>query len=62
LPTKHLTGAEVLAFRDAAFVEYFERPEYQGMVLRTFGPESADQVRAMLGHDLERDHKTLQRA
>ncbi|MBL8754642.1 MAG: cobalamin-dependent protein [Planctomycetes bacterium] len=56
LPTKHLSGGEVLAFRDAAFREYFVRPEYQAMVQRTFGAAAADEVRGMLGEPLARDH------
>lgn len=60
LPTRHVSGSEVLAFRDAAFVEYFERPEYLDMVLRTFGQAAQDEVGAMLGHRLERDHRIPQ--
>ncbi|MCA8953543.1 MAG: cobalamin-dependent protein [Planctomycetes bacterium] len=56
LPTRHLAGGEVLAFRDAAFVEYFDRPEYRAMVARTFGAGAAGEIDAMLGHSLEREH------
>ena len=45
-----------LAFRDAAFRGYFERPEYQAMVSRTFGEPALREVRAMLGEPLARDH------
>ena len=62
LPTKLLSGAEVLTFRDAAFVEYFDRPEYRDMVLRMYGQAAADEIGRMLGHTLERDHRTLQPA
>ena len=56
LPTKHISGPEVLAFRDAAFRSYFERPEYQSMVARTFGDATLREVRTMLGQPLPRDH------
>ena len=56
LPTNHLTGPQVLAFRDAAFREYFARPEYQAMVERTFGAASLQEVRSMLGEPLAREH------
>ncbi|MCA8941828.1 MAG: cobalamin-dependent protein [Planctomycetes bacterium] len=55
LPTKHLSSAEVLAFRDAAFHEYFERPEYLALVERTFGSETVEDIRAMTAHALPRD-------
>ncbi|MBL9078690.1 MAG: cobalamin-dependent protein [Planctomycetes bacterium] len=56
LPTRHLTGAEVLSFRDAAFVEYFDRPEYRAMVQRTFGPATAAEVARMVAQPLPRVH------
>lgn len=55
LPTKHLSSAEVLAFRDAAFHEYFDRPEYLAMVETTFGRPTVDDIRAMTAHPLPRD-------
>jgi len=60
LPTKNLTGGEVLRFRDAAFVEYFDRPAYRNMVQDTFGAASANEIDAMLGQKLEREHTTPQ--
>lgn len=60
LPTRHITGGEVLAFRDAAFVEYFDRPGYRAMVRRTFGADTAAEIDAMLGHRLEREHSAAQ--
>lgn len=59
LPTRHLTGPEVLAFRDAAFVEYFARPEYRAMAVRTFGPAVGAELDRMLGQDLARDHRAV---
>lgn len=37
LSTKHLSGAEVLAFRDRAFVSFFTDPTYVARVGRIFG-------------------------
>lgn len=56
LPTKHLSGPDVLAFRDAAFREYFDRPGYFAMVERTFGAETVREVRGMVAEPLPRDH------
>ena len=59
LPTRHLSGSEVLQFRDAAFREYFDRPAYRQMAVATFGAPVAGELDAMLGQDLARDHKTV---
>ncbi len=57
LPTKHLTGEEVLAFRDRAFVEFHSRPEYLNMLESRFGPAAATQMRNVLTHRLKRRHR-----
>jgi hypothetical protein len=44
LPTKYLTAAEVLKFRDDAWHKYFSRPEYLGLVERKFGAEQRRNV------------------
>lgn len=56
LPTKHLSGPEVLAFRDNAFRTWFARPEYHALVARTFGDGALREVQGMLGEGLARDH------
>ena len=56
LPTKHLSGPQVLAFRDAAFREYFDRAEYFAMVERTFGQATVGEVRRMVALPLPRAH------
>ncbi len=56
LPTRHLSGGEVLAFRDAAFREYFDRDEYRGMVARTFGESALAEVTRMVAQPLPRAH------
>lgn len=44
LPTKYLTSAKVLKFRDDAWHKYFSRPEYLGMIERKFGVEQRRNV------------------
>lgn len=56
LPTRHLAGAEVLRFRDAAFRAYFDRPAYREMVCRTFGADTVAEIDRMLAEPLPRDH------
>jgi anaerobic magnesium-protoporphyrin IX monomethyl ester cyclase len=59
LPTKHLTGPEVLAFRDQAFGKYFANPAYMQMIGDKFGQPVVEHLRFMLGHKLERKYKPV---
>lgn len=54
LPTKYLSGADVLRFRDHAFQIYFNSPQYLDMIGQRFGAETAREIREMAGHKLER--------
>ena len=54
LPTKHLTAAEVLRFRDAAFQKYFTSDRYLDMVRQKFGEPTVQHLREMAAHKLER--------
>lgn len=56
LPTRYLSGAEVLRFRDEAFRIHFTNPRYLEMVSRKFGAETARHIREMASHSLERWH------
>ena len=56
LPTKHLPASEVLRFRDHAFQVYFNSPRYLDMVAGKFGPETAQHIRVMTEHELERKY------
>ncbi|KKL56326.1 hypothetical protein LCGC14_2246540, partial [marine sediment metagenome] len=56
LPTKHLSAAEVLRFRDRAFEDYFGDERYQQMILARFGPEALAHIRAMLEYKMVRKH------
>jgi anaerobic magnesium-protoporphyrin IX monomethyl ester cyclase len=54
LPTRYLSSAEVLRFRDHAFQVYFNSPSYLEMIERKFGPQTVRHIREMAGHKLER--------
>ena len=57
LPTESLTAAQVLAFRDRAFQEYFEQRELpEHAAQRTFGARVAVHVKEMCGHHVRRRH------
>lgn len=58
LPTKHISGAEVLRFRDQAFQVYFTSPRYLQMVEQKFGSATAAHVKEMASHTLERQYAT----
>lgn len=55
LPTKHLSNAEVLRFRDRAFEEYHSSPTYLEMIVHKFGQETAAYIEGMLKHKLKRN-------
>lgn len=48
LRTKHLTAAEVLAFRDSAFQKFYRSSSYQSHVLTKFGPKALVEVQEMV--------------
>ncbi len=45
LPTKHLSSAEVLAFRDQAWQTYHTHPRFLDLLAEKFGNEAAEQTR-----------------
>jgi radical SAM superfamily enzyme YgiQ (UPF0313 family) len=47
LPTRHLSAAEVLRFRDQAWQKYFAAPSYLALVERKFGLAQRQNVEAM---------------
>lgn len=57
LPTKHLSGPEVLAFRDVAFGRYFSNPAYISQIRSKFGEPVVEHLKFMLDHKLERKFK-----
>lgn len=54
LPTKHLSAAEVLRFRDQAFMTYNTNPAYLKMIESRFGAATAQHVREMTKTQLRR--------
>jgi len=56
LPTRHLTSAQVLRFRDDAFREYHSRYEYLAMIRDKFGEKVVEHIRDMLKHEIVRNH------
>lgn len=57
LGSKHLAPQEVVEFRDRAFVEYFDRPEYKAMIEGKFGTPARAQIDLMLKHKPERQEQ-----
>jgi anaerobic magnesium-protoporphyrin IX monomethyl ester cyclase len=58
LPTRYLSGGEVLRFRDDAFHTYFADEEYLRMIGQKFGPQTVDHIRQMTLHRLDRRYAT----
>lgn len=56
LPTKHLSGGQVLSFRDYAFDAYHRNPRYLDMLDRKFGPRAAEYMRQITKHSLKRKY------
>ena len=55
LPTKYLSGREVLAFRDNAFQAYFENnARYYAMMEEKFGQRAVQDIKKMLKKHLQR--------
>ena len=54
LPTKHISGLEVLKFRDHAFNVYFSHPPYLEMVERKFGKATVEHIREMASFPMTR--------
>jgi anaerobic magnesium-protoporphyrin IX monomethyl ester cyclase len=56
LPTRYLSPAEVLRFRDNAFREYFTNPGYLTMTKKKFGQEVVDHISDMLNNEIRRKY------
>lgn len=54
-PTKHLTAAQVLQWRDERYIAYYKRPEYLAMIKEKFGQDTMDHVSKMADMKLERN-------
>lgn len=56
LPTRYLSSAEVLAFRDKAFADYHGSDRYLGMIERKFGKGTVEHIREMLKLKIRRKY------
>jgi len=56
LPTKYLSAAEVLQFRDKSFEEYFINPKYLKMIRERFGNEIEEHIKEMLKYKIKRKY------
>jgi len=54
LPTKYLSSADVLRFRDRAFEEFYSSPRYLEMVREKFGEDTVAHIKEMLKRKLHR--------
>lgn len=54
LPTKYLTAAQVVAYRDYAFDVYFRHPQYLKKISETFGEKAVRHVTSMTKNRIER--------
>jgi hypothetical protein len=59
LPTKHLSGSEVLSFRDDAFHIYFDSPDYINMITKKFGSRTVRHIQEMASQKLVRHSISL---
>ncbi|MFA4903584.1 MAG: radical SAM protein [Desulfobaccales bacterium] len=59
LPTKYLSGGQVLAFRDYAFDVYYRSPRYLEMICRKFGRETANHLKEMSAKQLPRKYASF---
>lgn len=56
LPTKYLTSAEVLRFRDQAFLDYHTSPRYLAMIEAKFGQKAVLHIQRMCSVQLKRKY------
>lgn len=56
LPTKYLSGEDVLRFRDNAFIEFHGNPKYMEMIKGKFGHAVVDHIKVLLSHKISRKY------
>ena len=59
LPTRYLTGGQVLSFRDYAFDVYYKSPRYLSMLQKKFGTAAMEHVRKMSEKKLARQNAAI---
>ena len=52
---ENLMAAEILRFRDEAFIEYHSSEEFKQVILNKFGQESLNTINETLKYKLKRD-------
>ena len=55
LSTQYVDWKDIVRFRDATFMEYYQNPAYQTMLARRFGPEAVAFVKKILEQPIQRD-------
>jgi len=60
LPTRYLTGGQVLAFRDYAFETYYQSPRYLDMISKKFSSEIISHIKQMTSKKLPRKYAAYQ--
>jgi anaerobic magnesium-protoporphyrin IX monomethyl ester cyclase len=58
LPTRYLTGGQVLAYRDYAFETYYRSPRYLDMISKKFTPGIATHIQEMAAKTIPRKFAT----
>lgn len=58
LPTRYLTGGQVLSFRDYAFQAYYNNPRYLNMLDKKFGSVTVSHIQKMSRNKLKRKYAT----
>ncbi|MCK5541102.1 MAG: B12-binding domain-containing radical SAM protein [Desulfobacterales bacterium] len=56
LPTKYLSGEQILAYRDYAFNMYHTNPKYLNMINNKFGENTVQHIVEMVSNKLERKY------
>ena len=56
LPTRYLSGGQVLSFRDYAFQTYYSSPRYLNMIERKISSETALHIKNMAAKKLKRKY------
>ncbi|MDO9631977.1 MAG: radical SAM protein, partial [Humidesulfovibrio sp.] len=59
LPTKYLSGGQVLSFRDYAFDAYYKNPRYLSMIRAKFGEETMRHIQIMAQKSLDRNNAVI---
>jgi radical SAM superfamily enzyme YgiQ (UPF0313 family) len=59
LPTKYLSGGQVLSFRDYPFDAYYKNPRYLSMIRAKFGEETLRHIQAMAEKSMDRQYAVI---